>query len=71
MRLFISTLSLLSVISFGYALAGYGRTFFGSGIRFDYVVGGLAGGFICGGIAMILWYVKRKDFFEESNENEI
>ena len=48
MRLFITTLSLLSIISFGYALAGYGTSLMGNEIRFDYVVSGLSGGFFCG-----------------------
>ena len=65
MRLFITTLSLLCLISFGYALAGYGRSLFGESIRLDYVVGGLVAGFIFGGLAMALWYWKRKDFYEE------
>ena len=41
MRLFITTLSLLSVIAFGYALAGYGRTLFGQPARMDYILLGL------------------------------
>ena len=65
MRLFITTLSLLCLISSGYALAGYGRSLFGESIRLDYVVGGLVAGFIFGGLAMALWYWKRKDFYEE------
>lgn len=64
MRLFITTLSLLSVIGFGYALAGYGSTLFGESMRTDYVIGGLGAGFICGGLAMFLWYRHRKDFFD-------
>ena len=64
MRLFITTLSLLCVISFGYALAGYGRSLFGESVRLDYVVGGLGAGIVFGGLAMILWYWKRKDFFD-------
>lgn len=63
-RLFITTLSLLCVISFGYALAGYGSSLFGGGIRTDYVVGGLAAGLIFGGAAMGLWYWKRNDFYD-------
>ena len=64
MRLFITTLSLLCVISFGYALAGYGSSLFGGGINTDYVIGGLSAGIIFGGCAMGLWYWKRKEFFE-------
>ena len=65
MRLFITTLSLLSMIGFGYALAGYGTSLLGNPIRVDYVIKGLAGGIVCGGLALILWYRHRKDFFEE------
>ena len=64
MRLFITTLSLLCVISFGYALAGYGQSLFGGGINAEYVIGGLGAGIIFGGLAMGLWYWKRKDFFD-------
>lgn len=64
MRLFITTLSLLSVIAFGYALAGYGASIFGGGIIVEYLVGGLAGGIIFGGLALILWYRHRRDFFD-------
>ena len=64
-RLFITTLSLLCLIAFGYALAGYGRSLFGESVRLDYVVGGLGAGFVFGGLAMALWYWKRKDFYDE------
>ena len=64
MRLFITTLSLLSVIGFGYALAGYGSSLIGGEIKIEYVVNGLAAGFLCGGLAMFLWYRHRKDFFD-------
>ncbi|MBR1486674.1 MAG: hypothetical protein IJ597_05405 [Synergistaceae bacterium] len=64
MRLFITTLSLLSVIGFGYALAGYGSSLIGGEIKIDYVINGLSAGFLCGGLAMFLWYRHRKDFFE-------
>lgn len=64
MRLFITTLSLLCVISFGYALAGYGSSLFGGGVKVDYVVGGLSAGFIFGGLALGLWYWKRDEFFD-------
>ncbi|MBQ9389707.1 MAG: hypothetical protein IJU07_05985 [Synergistaceae bacterium] len=67
MRLFITTLSLLCVISFGYALAGYGSSLFGNGINVQYVVGGLTAGIIFGGLAMILWYKKRDDFFDSNS----
>ena len=64
MRLFITTLSMLCVISFGYALAGYGASLFGGGIIMEYVSGGLIGGIIFGGLALTLWYRHRKDFFD-------
>ena len=64
MRLFITTLSLFSVIAFGYALAGYGSSLFGNAINIQYVIGGLSCGFIFGGLAMFLWYSHRKDFFD-------
>ena len=41
MRLFITTLSLLSVIAFGYALAGYGSSLLGGAINADYIIKGL------------------------------
>ena len=69
MRLFITTLSLLSVIGFGYALAGYGTSLLGNAVRSDYVVNGLAAGFACGGIALGLWYWKRKEFFDYDNDD--
>ena len=65
MRLFITTLSLLSVIAFGYALAGYGSSLIGGDINTDYVIKGLGGGVIFGGLAMILWYRHRDDYFDE------
>lgn len=72
MRLFITTLSLLSVIGFGYALAGYGTSLLGNPVRADYVVKGLCSGFFCGFLALGLWYWKRKDFFDydDNPENE-
>lgn len=71
MRLFITTLSLLCVISFGYALAGYGSSLFGGGINMDYVIGGLGGGIIFGGLAMALWYWKRNDFFDSDEDKTV
>ncbi len=70
MRLFITTLSMLSVIAFGYALAGYGSSLFGEGVNTDYVVMGLGAGFAFGGLAMFLWYRHRKDFFDYSGDEE-
>ncbi len=68
MRLFITTLSMGSVIAFGYALAGYGGSLFGGGIRADYVVLGLAFGFGLGGLALWLWYRHRDEFFIYEDE---
>ena len=65
MRLFITTLSLLSVIAFGYALAGYGGTLFGQPARMDYILLGLSAGFICGGLSLWLWIRNRDKFFEK------
>ena len=65
MRLFITTLSLLSVIGFGYALAGYGSSLISGEINFTYIINGLSSGFLCGGLALFLWYRHRKDFFEQ------
>ncbi|MBQ7150882.1 MAG: hypothetical protein IJR94_01345 [Synergistaceae bacterium] len=64
MRLFIVTLSLLSLIAFGHALAGYGVSVLGGEINTDYVIYGLAGGIFCGGAALALWYRFKKNFFE-------
>ena len=68
MRLFITTLSLLSMIGFGYALAGYGTSLLGNPVRVDYVINGLAGGGICAGAALGLWFWKRKEFYVEDGE---
>ena len=69
MRLFITTLSLLSMIGFGYALAGYGTSLLGNPVRTDYVINGLAAGFACALLALGLWYWKRKDFFDYDDDN--
>ncbi len=63
MRLFITTLSMFSVIAFGYALAGYGGTLFGRPARMDYVGFGLAAGFGFAAAAMWLWHRHRNEFF--------
>ena len=70
MRLFITTLSMGSVIAFGYALAGYGGALFGGGMRTDYIVLGLAFGFGLGGLALWLWYRHRDEFFIYEDEDE-
>ena len=71
MRLFITTLSLLSLIGFGYALAGYGTSLLGNPVRMDYVVKGLTGGFVFGGTALGLWYWKRKDFYDYEDNDAV
>ena len=70
MRLFITTLSLLSVIAFGHALAGYGTTLMGNEMNTQYVIYGLTFGFACAGLALFLWYRHRKDFFDYEDDNE-
>lgn len=70
MRLFITTLSMFSVISFGYALAGYGGTLFGREMQINYIIFGLGLGFLFAGTALWLWYKHREDFFMEIDEGE-
>jgi hypothetical protein len=70
LRLFITTLSMFSVIAFGYALAGYGGTLFGYPMRIDYIVLGLAAGFGFAAAAMWLWYRHRNDFFTPVDSEE-
>lgn len=70
MRLFITTLSMLSVIAFGYALAGYGGTLFGRDMRLDYIIFGLGLGFLFAGTALGLWYKHRDVFFMEISDEE-
>lgn len=70
MRLFIITLSLLSIISFGHALAGYGRTLLGLPMKLDYLTFGLAGGFAFGLLALWLYYRHRKDFYIDYDDRE-
>ena len=72
MRLFITFLSMGSVISFSYALAGYGGRLFDKG-RADYVVFGLLGGFLFAGLALYLWKKNLPSFFliqEDSAEDD-
>ncbi|MDR2175594.1 MAG: hypothetical protein LBO82_06620 [Synergistaceae bacterium] len=54
MRLIILLLSAACVVSYGYALAGYGGYSFGAG-RPDYIAWGLAVGTLCGAAALKLW----------------
>ena len=54
MRLFIILLSIACVVSYGYALAGYGGYSFGKG-RPDYIAWGLTVGTLCGAAALKLW----------------
>lgn len=70
MRLFITTLSLLSVIAFGYALAGYGGSLVGYGVKTDYIIYGLGGGILCALLALLLWYRNRKYFYDYDEHSE-
>ena len=67
MRLFITLLSMGSVIAFGYALAGYGGTLVGKG-RPDYVVTGLVAGIFCAVAALFLWKKNMHRFLLEEAE---
>lgn len=68
MRLFITTLSMFSVIAFGYALAGYGGGVFGGQYRGAYVGWGLALGFAFAGVALLLWNAHKDEFFVDGTE---
>lgn len=71
MRLIILMLSMGSVVSFGYALAGYGVKFMGMGdVNWQYVIGGLASGGLCAFLAIFLWHRWMKFFFPDSGEQE-
>ena len=67
MRLFITTLSMSSVIAFGYALAGYAGYAFGRG-RKDYIVIGIVAGILTGSLALWLWKRWMPHFLEVSPE---
>lgn len=69
MRLFILTLSMGCVIFYGYALAGYIGYSFDRG-RPDYIVGGLAFGTLCGGLALYLWKKNMHRFFMETETKD-
>ncbi len=69
MRLFITTISMFSVISFGYALAGYAGYIFGLG-RPDYVIAGLILGFAFAAAAMYLWKKNLHAFLEENETDD-
>ncbi|NLL37880.1 MAG: hypothetical protein GX256_10235 [Fretibacterium sp.] len=69
MRLFITLLSLGSMISFGYALAGYGGKLFGRG-RTDYVVVGLIAGLTMAALSLYLWKKYLPSFLEDVQEDE-
>ena len=64
MRLFITVLSMTSVIAFGYALAGYAGYAFGRG-RKDYMVIGLVLGVLAGALSLWLWKRWMPRFLEE------
>lgn len=69
MRLFITVLSMISVIAFGYALAGYAGYALGRG-REDYIVLGLALGFLTGSLSLWLWKRWMPLFLEEADPGE-
>ena len=69
MRLFITVLSMISVIAFGYALAGYAGYALGRG-REDYIVLGLALGFLTGSLSLWLWKRWMPLFLEETDPGE-
>ena len=69
MRLFITILSMTSVIAFGYALAGYAGYALGRG-RKDYIVLGLALGFLTGSLSLWLWKRWMALFLEETDSGE-
>ena len=48
-------LSILSVVAFGHALAGFGVKLLGMEINYQYLFGGLAGGIISAILALWLW----------------
>ena len=62
-------MNITSMIGFGYALAGYGTSLLGNPVRTDYIINGLAAGFVCAFLALGLWYWKRKDFLEYDGDN--
>ncbi|MBR0203872.1 MAG: hypothetical protein IJQ56_05860, partial [Synergistaceae bacterium] len=57
-------------ISFGHALAGYGRTLFALPMNVNYVAFGLAGGLAFGLFALWLYYRHRKEFYIDEDEQE-
>ena len=48
-------LSMGSVVAYGYALAGWGISFWGSKINYSYVIGGLSAGTLSGFLSIWLW----------------
>ena len=69
MRLFITMLSMISVIAFGHALAGYAGYILGHG-RKDYIVLGLALGFLSGAFSLWLWRRWMPRFLEDAQNQE-
>ena len=73
MRLIILMLSILSVVAFGHALAGFGVKLLGMEINYPYLIGGLLGGTISAILAIYLWKLwlrKEAMLAEQMQQNE-
>ena len=69
MRLFITILSMTSIIAFGYALAGYAGYALGHG-REDSIFFGLLLGLLTGSLSLWLWKRWMPLFLEETDSGE-
>ena len=72
MRLVILMLSMGSVTAYGYALAGWGISFFGAEMNYLYVMGGLSGGTLSAALAIWLWkwWLRREIMIMEQRQKE-